>query len=177
MYLGRPTILCYEPSKAVTPGSLVSFLCKVQAYPGPVSISWNGSRERTDVSNVGIQNMLYAFKVIVNAWNSTLSFKDFVEVDDSGLYTITARNVHGETSATVELQVLREFTGHAHIHTYNTYVHMYIPYLHTYVSPDTYCTNLAFYIVLLCTINDYTYFILGMNFANSMYFTKYEHQL
>lgn len=117
-YIGRPFIMCHETSKAVTPGSLVSFVCKVQAFPEPVSISWNGSRERTNVSNVGIRNTFYAFKVIVNAWNSTLTFKDFVEVHDSGLYTITARNVHGEFSATVKLQVLRKFTAHAYIRTY-----------------------------------------------------------
>lgn len=120
-YVGAPTIHCYEPSKAVTPGSLVSFVCKVQAYPGPVTISWDGSRARTDVSNVGIRNKNFAFSNIVNAWNSTLSFKDFVEGNDTGLYRITAQNMHGAISAMVELQVQREFTVHPNI-ILSTYV-------------------------------------------------------
>lgn len=191
LYVGQPTIVCHETSKAVTPGSLVSFVCKVHAYPEPVSISWNGSRERTNVSNVGKRNTYYAFKDIVNAWDSTLSFKDFVEVDDSGMYTITARNEHGVSSMTVELQVLREFIGHACIRTYIEYIHTYVHTIHTYVHTihayvhtyNTYgvhtcrvCTVqiLALYNII-CTIYDHTYFILGMNFASSMPFTKYEY--
>lgn len=110
--VGPPTIHCYESSIAVAPGSLVSFVCRVQAYPGPVTISWDGSAERTNVSSVGIRNKYYTFISVVNAWNSTLSFKDFVEVNDSGMYTITARNSFGESSLTVELHVHREFTAH-----------------------------------------------------------------
>ena len=60
------------------------------------------------MSRVEIPNRYHSFRTIVDAWNSTLRFKNYVEVNDSGTYSVTARNKFGEASETVTLQVIRK---------------------------------------------------------------------
>lgn len=84
--------------KSESDGKRLTFECKIKADPEP-QIFW--SRDNIEIADKG-RHLVYCDKLPDNVYFACLEI-DEVSTEDAGKYRVQAKNMHGESNATITL--------------------------------------------------------------------------